>query len=78
MKNQFYFLTIITLLFMACNQNSESTKMKETTPSVAKSLDIEKTAFGMLKTGEAISLDPTLYDAYRISTVSSNYAVSKP
>ena len=56
MKNQFYFLTIITLLFMACNQNSESTKMKETTPSVAKSLDIEKTAFGMLKTGEAIEL----------------------
>jgi hypothetical protein len=31
-----------------------------------------------LKTGETISLDPTLYDAYRISTVSSNYSVSKP
>ena len=55
MKNQFYFLTIITLFFMACNQNSETTKTKET-PSVSKTLDIEKTAFGKLKTGEAIDL----------------------
>jgi hypothetical protein len=31
-----------------------------------------------LKTGEVISVDPTLYDSYRISTVSSNYMVAMP
>ena len=57
MKNQFYLLTIIPLFFMACNQNPEAVKdkMKET-PSVSKAFDIEKTAFGALKTGEAIDL----------------------
>ena len=55
MKNQFYFLTIIAILFAACNQNPEATKTKET-PSVSKAIDIEKTAFGALKTGEAIDL----------------------
>ena len=55
MKNQFYFLTIITLFATACNQNPEATKTKET-PSVAKASGIEKTAFGTLKTGEAIDL----------------------
>ncbi len=29
-----------------------------------------------LKTGETITLDPSLYDGYRISTVSSNYIVA--
>ena len=31
-----------------------------------------------MKTGETISVDPSLYDAYRISTVSSNYLFAKP
>lgn len=57
MKNQFYFLTIITLFFMACNQNSEAVKDKtKDAPSVSKAIDIEKAAFGALKTGEAIDL----------------------
>ena len=55
MKNQFYLLTIITLFFTACNQSPEAAKTKEP-PSVSKTLDIEKTSFGKLKTGEAIDL----------------------
>ena len=31
-----------------------------------------------MKTGEIIALDPSLFDAYRISTVTSNYVASKP
>lgn len=60
MKNQFYFLTIISLFFMACNQNPEATKAKETPSSipseVSKAIDIEKAAFGTLKTGEVVDL----------------------
>jgi aldose 1-epimerase len=55
MKMKLYISAAITLIFAACNQNSD-TKKTDSTASVKTGTPIEKASFGTLKTGEAVDI----------------------
>ena len=55
MKNTIYFLLTLSLFLFACKNNEPAAKSNKTETATTKS-QIEKKAFGNLKSGEAVEL----------------------